>query len=331
MSRNFSYITLGLLCVVLLLVGATLLILIKEEPPSTVSFSAERISEVRAKMRRSISDVGGDAAYAELKRTYAGTSFDKNHNAAHLFGESLYDVEGIPAVAACDTSFNFGCYHGFFTTAVAAEGLGVVSALDAACGGVAVPGASACQHGLGHGILEYVGHDQLVKALTECGRTHQPDPLAGCTGGVFMEYNVPLIGNEDGSFSIGARPLTEEGAYAPCLALPEQFKGSCIQELPQWWQQVIGPDFTRMGELCANVGGEEYQRICIAGVGKIIPSAADYSVAGAERRCAAMPREWYDTCIMQASWAFETNTESYEEARELCSFISPSARSGCPQ
>lgn len=330
----FTFLTgVGVLGAVIL---GTFFLLHESEPiaPSLpVLYDAARVSEAREAMRADIKRSGGAAAYVAFKETYASFPFEKSHNAAHLFGESLYDIEGIPSVAFCDTSFNFGCYHGFFATAVSAEGLDVVPALDSACGDPHVRGASACQHGLGHGILEYLGHDNLVAALEACGRTNQPDPLAGCTGGVFMEYNVPLVTNTDGSFSIAARPFTEdEGPYGPCLMLTnERFRLSCVQELAQWWNQVFDGDFVKMSELCGALSSDELQAVCIAGVAKIIPSSTDYVVSASEETCALMPPQWYDRCIMQASWSFETNTGLHEEARTLCAFASPAVQPTCPQ
>jgi hypothetical protein len=290
------------------------------------------ITELRESMRGLIRAEGGIDAYASFKARYASASFDTAHNAAHLFGESLYDVEGVGGVAACDAGFNFGCYHGFFAVAVAKEGLDVVSALDAACGTSEVAHSSACQHGIGHGILEYLGHDKLVPALEACGLTDQPDPLAGCTSGVFMEYNVPLVVNADGSFTITTRQYApDEGPYTPCGDIPERFRGSCLQELPQWWQQVFHDDFAKMGALCAALDSTVATQICIAGVGKIVPSSADYSVEGTERFCALMPADWYDKCITQAAWSFETNILSHAQALEICRFASKEAQKECPQ
>jgi hypothetical protein len=263
-----------------------------------------------------------------MKASVLSKTHDEQHNAAHLFGESLYATNGVDGIRTCDTDFNFGCYHGFFTQAVSGEGLSLVSALDAACQTSERP--SACQHGIGHGIMEYVGHSNLPRALEACSLTHQPDPIAGCTSGVFMDYNIRLI-VEGNTFSVSTRPLGDpELPFAPCTEVKDKFKKSCYHELPQWWYQVYAGNVKRIGELCERIENQTYRAICFSGVGNIVGSVANYETAHVKELCALMPTHAVSSCISNAAWSFSANIDSKDDARELCeNVISEEERDDC--
>ncbi len=284
------------------------------------------ISGLRAVLESSIQKLGPSEAYAEMKRSYAKSSPDTQHNTSHLFGESLYALLKGEGISTCDPTFNFGCYHGFFTAAVKNEGIDSVSALDRVCQASLRP--NVCQHGLGHGILEYLGHTNLSEALEKCALTYQPDPIAGCTSGVFMEYNVPLTVSGD-ALSVSARPLGDpEKPYEPCTDVAEKFRGSCYHELAQWWNQVYGGDFERMGTLCA-AAPEEYGNVCFAGIGNVAGPSAHYNTGNAEIICRMMPDGGRDTCLQNAAWAFSSNVGDRAGGKELCERVSPENRERC--
>lgn len=286
-----------------------------------------RTSLLRDEIRKSIQEFGPTVAYADFKRFVQQKDLDAQHNAAHIFGESLYETHEREGVATCDSELNFGCYHGFFTAAVKTEGLAIVTALDDVCQSSLVP--SACQHGLGHGILEYLGHKKLTEALLVCGQTTQPDPIAGCTSGVFMEYNVPLIIEGD-TYSTAARPLgNPEQPYGPCMDVDEVYRTSCFHELPQWWHQVYNGSYERMGELCDAVSDPKQRRSCFAGVGNITGNVANYDVNEAIQLCMKVPKRGRDTCLISAAWSFTIGVESIKDVSGMCEAVSESLRETC--
>jgi hypothetical protein len=291
------------------------------------------ISEQKAMLRELINEKGGVAAYAQMKSAYQERTFDDRHNVAHLLGEALYDHGGIKNISVCDDDFDFGCYHGFLSEAIASEGKPVIAKLDGICATTSAP--STCQHGIGHGILEYHGHTKLIEALEACTLTNQPDPLAGCTGGVFMEYNVPLTSDEKGGFIMQARPLTEEGAYAPCTTLPQAFRTSCYRELPQWRGHVNGKenaDITHAGELCADIPQTEERRACFIGLAGIIPSTSGYQANKTIELCNLMPTvETRSECLADSTWLFVISADDRDGARQVCNEALPEHQSRCAE
>jgi hypothetical protein len=313
-----------------LLIGALML-----ATPPTSSFTLNEdltTSELRAKLERDIRQDAG-ASYTAFKERYEHEDFEITHGAAHLFGEILFEAAGVENVLVCDTDMNFGCYHGFVRAAVSSLGLEVIASLDAVCSSIGASGAPVCQHGIGHGILEYVGHTNLADALDACASLDQPDPLAGCSGGVFMEYNVPFSIGERGEFQIAARPLIDlRYPYAPCDTLENAaFSQSCYHELPQWWKQVYPEDYAEFGRFCQAVPERLDREACMGGIAKIIPQAANYEVEASATLCALLPGERaYGDCVVQAAWAIRANERDHERAKALCALAPRDMQEACP-
>ncbi|MBX9765214.1 hypothetical protein K2X83_01075 [Patescibacteria group bacterium] len=295
--------------------------------PRTEENAARNVSDVRSSIEKALQKSGPSQTYADLKERYRKSHPDTQHNLAHIFGESLYTYRGAYGISICDPDFNFGCYHGFFTAAVKREGFELISQLDAVCQTSSRP--SACQHGLGHGIMEYVGHGNLTKALEACSRTYQPDPVAGCTSGVFMDYNIPLHVEGD-TFTLSPRPLgNPPRPFSPCTDVDSKFRSSCYHELPQWWNQVYEGDVQNIGALCESVEPPEYARQCFHGIGNLVGSIAGYDVQKTQGLCALLPENAQDTCFVAAASSFSANIGDREGATHLCGSVSLSAREVC--
>ncbi len=254
---------------------------------------------------------GLENAYSLFKDFYYNRP-GTQHTASHIFGELLYAKGGVQGVAVCDGTFSFGCFHGFFTAGIADVGLLLLASLDETCNG-----DSACQHGIGHGIAEYMRPD-LLGALSACELTNQPDPLAGCTSGVFMEYNVPLVVTGT-NISTEARILDEDNPYEPCTTVPNKFRTSCYYELGQWWNQVYNGDYVYMGKLCGDVEDTVFRELCFKGIGKFTPNSSEYDVALTISRCEKMStKKGILYCKYAASWAFQTKENHARKAPLVC-------------
>jgi hypothetical protein len=286
------------------------------------------VAEQRATFEQDIRTLGGAGAYTKFKKIYSEVPFNQQHLATHIFGGALYTVLAHDGVAVCDSGFSFGCFHGFFIGAVSEEGLSVVKSLDIACSRTPIP--AACQHGIGHGILEYLGHGRLDDALRACAEITRSGPVGGCTSGVFMEYNVPLI-ESSGAFSTEARMLpAPDEPYHPCPEVASQFSESCYHELPQWWEQVYAGDFGVIGRLCHEAGAEEYQRACVGGIGYRAAPSANYNLGKTRALCAMMPTDDMEhLCIVSASHAFASNIGDDQGAMALCDALPVSYLAAC--
>jgi hypothetical protein len=275
-----------------------------------------------------IRTLGPSRAYAAFSDAVRDKDYSQAHNAAHLFGAVLFDVKGLSAISTCDASYGFGCYHGFIIEAVAGRGVSVIRDLDAAC--KKTPQPTACEHGIGHGILEYLGHDHLKEALVTCDLTKPTDPIAGCRSGVFMEYNVPLVFDSESSAFVAARKAKQTSPVDPCPTLDAVYQPACYYGLPQWWQQAYGPDAHKMATFCATAP-KALESDCALGIGTLAASMSHTDAQKAIGYCSApLSQAAQFACLRAAAGAFISNAQATEKARVICEAISdPRVASSC--
>lgn len=296
---------------------------------SAPRFSADDPAYNKAFWAYEIRAEGPERAYETFKSLVAGIPEDARHLSAHAFGSSLFQTRGDAGLSSCDSSFGYGCYHGFFLTALESEGESKLAALDDVCLKAGGAGTLACQHGIGHGILAFLGRDKLVDALEACARLPRPDPVGGCTSGVFMEYNLPLQPVSVAQTVMNPRPFNEEESYAPCPSVPEAFRLSCYHELPQWWAQSFGHDFGKVGRLCGGAPEGTEREECFEGAGAVAVAAVGFSPADIASVCDTMPNvRGADFCREGAAWLVKD--ESKESAALLCAPLSDDVRVFCP-
>lgn len=285
----------------------------------TIDGAIQNPTELRAQIKNAIIHLGPAQAYTDIAFAYRDADFNMQHNMAHILGEELLASEGIEGIQYCDPRFAFGCYHGFFTNAVSKEGLESVAFLDTACGAVKTGTPGSCRHGIGHGLVEYFGADQLEKALELCKKTTQPNPLAGCMSGVFMEYNIPLRYTDDGSnFFVEPRSFDAVHPYAPCPDVSEEFRASCYHELPQYWARIFDNNWRTLGLLCLDEA-EVYQDECFHGMGNVIAPSAQYDPEQARDLCNEIPHDKGSyICRVAAAWSVTLDGAGVEASRIIC-------------
>lgn len=329
--RNIFFIT--LFCVA---VCAVSFIIVRNFlGPGQVSPSATIVPQagqseplVQRRWGERIDVVGAAGAYEEFKKEYGPKPFEEQHLAAHLFGAELYRKVGVRGIAVCDTSFAFGCFHSFFGRALADLGTGAIAALDAECAARLGDAAAGCQHGIGHGIMEYYGSD-LGSALTACHSTKQKNPLYGCSSGVFMEYNVPILIDGD-SVRTEPRKFSIADPFEPCRTVPDDFQESCHYELPQWWSKYV-PEFKKIGQLCAGALRDIAVSSCYKGIGNIVGPVNNYKAQAMIADCNELPgRAGVVLCLSTAAWGFHAIPELANHARELCAGFTTKEQELCP-
>lgn len=222
---------------------------------------------------------GGSAAYRELGESIHHFGTVKQHVEGHTFGKALYNIEGLNGVATCDSRFMYACYHAFMGQAIWKEGVGAAQKLHDACRTTLGSESENCEHGLGHGIMGTFEYNigGLKKALATCSALSSPSHIvAGCHGGVFMEYNLRFVGNEG---AVDMRPFTIKEISKPCTEIERPYLGSCAHWQTQWWI-MAAPDkkdgfkmAKNMGEWCAKMpGGKPAYLLCLEGIARRMKS-----------------------------------------------------------
>lgn len=240
-----------------------------------------------------IARVGAPQAYEELTKWSKGFSVGEQHGFAHTFGGALYAQEGVDGIAYCDARFSFGCYHEFLGTAIADRGLSSVNELNEACFRVVPENSLSCQHGIGHGILTDIGYDlpDIKKALSMCRDLPYSDPIGGCYGGVFMEYDHRTMWGD----SAVSREGDSAEPFALCESIDDEYGKACAFWTPQWWGQAfrsLDSDAharaRRMGHWCeGEVFGRTHVRDCFEGIGNIVSFDAQFDPEESRLLCEA--------------------------------------------
>lgn len=276
-------------------------------------------------------------AYTLFLRTYASSTPGDQHTAAHIFGSALFQTKGLAGLSTCDSSFSYGCFHEFLGRAIEAGGLGQVADLNQACYDAVGPTLSlTCTHGLGHGIQSHLGYteDGLVASLDECSKLPYGDPIGGCPGGVFMEYNMRTMHSFTG---MPIREPKEGDMLYPCDILPADYAAACYYWQPQWWQQVLLEErktkdeaFVALGNLCRKVP-ISLRRECFEGVGTIVATAANFDVARAVVLCnmTTPAGELRAACLITAASVFAAEPSVKNSAQYVCGELEGDARATC--
>lgn len=294
--------------------------------------TAAQITAKRRTWKARIAAIGAERAYAEFKVQYADHDFRAQHNLSHLWGGLLYETVQMDGITVCDPAFgDFGCEHGFTAAAISDRGLSAVEAVNAACREALEINTLivSCQHGIGHGILEYLGRDRLLDALEACPPPHGGDPFAGCAVGVFMEYNVPS-GLAADTPPPAIREFNPANPYAPCLELPEQFRPPCLHQLPQWWDKIFKHDYNKIAMLCTGAPDILLRRACARGMGNVAGPASGYNVSATLEKCRSL-LDHADRvlCIQTASQGFASTAGNRHLAPMLCASLDGREREGC--
>lgn len=287
--------------------------------------SSDSISERERTEVARIERLGGSQAYAALAEEINSYPTQLQHTAAHAFGAALYKVEGKEGLSVCDAQFSYGCFHEFLGRAIADLGIHSVLELNKRCFENLGANGLSCQHGIGHGVQAYYGYEtkHLFEALDSCASLPGSDPIGGCFGGAFMEYNFQTMLGEQGAVRKNSGEI-----YFPCSAVEDKFKPACFFWQPQWWAISFKNDFNtkeeifeRMGALCSSVESA-YRRACFEGIGNITAEAASFSGERSRALCERSAQSGSKEalyCLSIAANSIGLSSEGgHSEARSAC-------------
>lgn len=247
------------------------------------------------------------AAYVQFVREGNTLSPDKAHTLAHIIGALLYDKKGLDGLTYCTADFNYGCYHGFAGRVIELHGTSGVEMLLDTCAKLSV--RSECEHGLGHGILAYLGDGKLSEALGMCPPYTGTD-VSGCHSGVFMEYLLDTLRRDEGGQPL---PVTTEEPERPCnVDIPDRFRSACYYVLPSWWRAWSARDgadyttqFTLIGKRCGAISDATLRKACFLGAGALIAPFSGFTIDRAKEWCALMPVNGQTWCLSEATNAVD--------------------------
>ncbi len=319
-------------------------------PPSSASSHLAEMTEDHWRARVALA--GPRSAYAEFE-TFVKEHPKIQHALSHLFGGALYKEVGAAGLSVCDFAYQSGCLHEFFRQIIPDKGLDSLSEMREEC--ERAKGRGLCVHAMGHGVLSYLGYSKkdLVRALEICSESLPGDPMFGCSGGVFMEYNGYMLLDD----SSRPKSVTMQNRYDTCIGIPTTHERSCVWWLVRWWTEHLQHAeadaevrFKKIGQWCVDLPGSlaHYRRECFEHTGQAIASMG-WNIDLIKRLCVAASHSEADElfCRSYAASMFivsdaenpplfsvmvsDKELSTQTRARELCSDLSPAAKTFCEE
>ncbi|MBI3577166.1 hypothetical protein HY086_03970 [Candidatus Gottesmanbacteria bacterium] len=274
------------------------------------------IHQARSYWKARIDQTGAPAAYKEFKTVYQDLAYKKKHAMVHVFGESLFQTIGLRGLTSCDDTFGYGCFHGFLGSALGAKGLAAAPAIVSACKEKYGEEAVECFHGLGHGLLTYLGIGKLEPTLSVCGSIGSQTGQKSCATGVFMEYNFPTMESLNGKPTVRKAQVNP---HEPCSSLPLVYQDSCYLYQANWWLVVYGYDYQKVGELCGQAKDSNAQQVCFEGMGFTTAAVNNYQVDTIRSDCGKLSSQSWDMlCRVGAGMGILREKKERQQALALC-------------
>lgn len=317
--RYFGFcVAMVVLFVLVYAVGTVILGTIDKRVGAFLDIDAVDYRATKENFVERIQKSGGDAVWGELLADSASMSQTRSHTLAHIFGEALFEVEGVDGFSSCGVALLYGCIHQFMGMAISTHGAAVATRLYEECIQKPGGGSLTCLHAMGHGFVGYYGYSSqnLQASMQACDQLEpeQRPYFYRCLNGVFMEYNFHILDTAEGTFG-SRRPLEETNRYTPCDSLEGRHALSCFRQLPLWWfKSDTGstPDaaIEKIGRYCdVQKVGSDARRYCFMGVGFVVAKIADVDPSVANRLCrtAAESPEEFVQCFSEFVYQLHIN------------------------
>lgn len=282
------------------------------------------------KWRDRLDKEGAEVTYRQFKAETSKVNYNHQHTLAHIFGNILFNKLGINAIKVCDDSFSDGCYHSVITRVIAADGVGIVPKIDEICLKKDTIAAVSCQHGIGHGLVVFLGYtkEKFEKALQLCDTTKNLGLYPSCEIGAFMEYNTP-IDSISGIARIDiARKLDINNPDKLCQEIGNKYQKICNATISYWWYMVLRDDFKKIGSLCQGITNIGNRRICFYGIG-ITLATVSYNVSDIKTRCKLLIGDQSEAlCLTGAAFGVKSALVNLQ-AESICEDLKDSLKKNC--
>lgn len=318
--------TIGVLCLLFVFVTEGE----RSESNYTHITPSEDVAAFRAQWGAYLEAHDGEALLFEIEERFKEDGPYDQHFAAHIAGELLYEHDGADALSVCTSLYGFGCYHGFISSAISEGGEAAIEKLDRTC--VEALGApletETCQHGVGHGILEYVGYTNVDAALALCKETDDILPALGCKSGVYMEYFNPMSDTVADAQSL-VPTFDSRDPLSVCDDADEDAMRTCMFEAHSWWHDTARLSVPEIGRLCDMAPNASVRSFCYLGHGNYIAPQFDFDIARSVAHCDLMEKnDGKAMCRAGVFWRLHFE-KGIPVARLACDGLSPALFNTC--
>lgn len=267
-------------------------------------------------IKNSIEKKGVITVWIEFRDKYKNI-FPIKHDLAHFLGSELYVRGGWESINYCDSSFTFGCYHGFLESYIKERGIGKINNVVEYCNQKDHEiEKSQCIHGIGHALLSYHKLD-LHKALLECENkiTYQKY-LKDCYLGEFMEFAWAFFHNDKS-------PLW------PCNTLKDKYLEYCYFYQSIYLFSKYPDNYGKSFEMCRSITHLLGRKSCFEGLGVAIGYTNSNTPQQIKLICESAKGNEVSNCLLAAASEFRFNGKSKKEVKQICDFLSLNSRGKC--
>lgn len=266
-------------------------------------------------------DFGVEYAYRLLKERFPNNE-TAAHDFAHVVGLVAYGKMDSAELSVCDTSFNYGCFHGFIEGFLIKKGTLAIKETESHCQSLGYIHMPSCIHGIGHGLMAYESYD-LKKALSDCDNLEQSIRLY-CWDGVFMErINASM---QDPAKR--AQIIDENNIKEPCQSISLIYKAQCWRNQVSAWFNFFGNNPQKVLAACYSIE-KKFQEICFESVGLTNVMLTGDDITKLKGYCSSSSGQIIDNCIIGELKEILFEGKSPELARGLCNFASSQGKNDC--
>lgn len=262
-----------------------------------------------------IDEVGPAKAYENLKSTMAKWTYSKAHQTLHVFGVALYEKFGLEGMNYCDGYQSFGCFHGFVASYLSDKGLSALNETTKICPRNQPLAESTCLHGIGHGLVDYLGKSHLNEAFRYCQKIGSMT-YRGCPQGVIMEYFIPIHRQAQMEYS----EFDENKLFGPCSELDGEFQKYCYTFVPLfYWPNTVIADPAKAESYCQTINQQLQQNMCLVSIGIRLSSKHDFDLESAWTNCSqmkALKSQVY--CSVGVQWNGGARKQDIQSAEKFC-------------
>jgi hypothetical protein len=242
-----------------------------------------------------VSQQSPEAAFVEAKAAFQTNPFLQSncHQLSHVIGRvaATKYTTLTETYAHGDNFCASGYYHGVIETV--AKQIGATKILSQV-NNICAPFKKAkpysldhynCVHGMGHGIMA-IESDDIYKSLPVCDGYSDSWEQQSCDSGVFMENVMTELNPGEHS-----KYLKSDDLMYPCTAVADKYKSPCYLIQPSHALRALGYDFSKLFNLCSQVGAP-YDAICYQSEGRDISGSSISNQETTLRNCSLGPTSY---------------------------------------
>lgn len=263
---------------------------------------------------------GVKKAYLVLKEKYPNNDVAA-HNFAHIVGYEALRQEGILGLGICDTSYNYGCHHGFVEVYLKQFGIESVKDIENTCQKLGPVHAPSCIHGIGHGVM-VVDAYEIKKALADCDLLNKPSRLY-CWDGAFMERITSSMLGDNFKLEIDNSNIDE-----PCVSVEEIYKEQCFRNQVTVWYSFYQNSVGEVASRCS-LTRDSYQKTCFESIGLLNVIAAAGDLQRIINNCLVLNTDALDFCFIGSLKEYLFEGKSPQIANSFCGYVSLKYRGEC--